>query len=275
MYRAGGDPALRPVGETEFVNGTAAMSASGVYGPARACAGIVGHADLRLGGGVRPVLEAHIAASGGRFRGVRHIAAFHTDEAVRSTTLKYPPGLLADAGFREGFAVLGAMGLTYDTWLYHTQLPELIDLARASSGTTIVLDHVGGMIGVGPYAERRDEAFAEWRASICELARSEQVVVKLGGLGMRLFGFGFHERERPPGSHELADAWRPYVETCIEAFGPRRCMFESNFPVDKGACSYGVLWNAFKRLAAGSSPEEKAALFHDTASRVYRLGETA
>ena len=276
MYRADGDPALRPVGETEFVNGIAAMSASGGYGATRICAGIVGHADLRLGARVRSVLEAHLAASAGRFRGVRHIAAFHPDEAVRSTTLKYPEGLLADAGFREGFAALGAMGLTYDTSLYHPQLPELIDLARARSDTTIVLDHVGGAIGVGPYAGRRDEAFAEWRASIRELARSEQVVVKLGGLGMRLFGFGFHERERPPGSQELAEAWRPYVETCLEAFGPERCMFESNFPVDKGACSYAVLWNAFKRLAAGCSAEEKAALFRGTATRVYRLqGEQA
>jgi predicted TIM-barrel fold metal-dependent hydrolase len=155
--------------------------------------------------------------------------------------------------------------------MYHTQLGELTAVARAHPGATIVLNHAGGAIGIGPYAGRRDEVFAEWRQSIVELARCPNVHVKLGGLGMRLFGFDVHSHELPPSSEQLARAWRPYIETCIELFGPQRAMFESNFPVDKGTCSYQALWNAFKRIAAGTSNADKQALFSGTATRVYRL----
>src|SRR5436853_268471 len=183
-----------------------------------------------------------------------------------------PAGLLMDRSVREGFARLHPLGLSFDAWMYHTQLGELIDLARAFPETPIVLDHVGGPIGIGPYAGRRDAVFAEWRTRITELAGCPNVQVKLGGLGMRLFGFDLHEGELPPSSEQLAAAWRPYVETCIAAFGANRAMFESNFPVDKGSGSYQVFWNAFKRIAAGCSATEKAALFAGTASRFYRLG---
>lgn len=271
MYRAHGDPLMRPVGEVEFANGVAAMSASGLYGPSRVCAGIVGYADLRAGRPIRAVLEAEIRAGGGRFRGVRNISAWHPDPAARGSIARPPEGLTADPGFREGFACLAPLGLSFDAWMYHTQLGELHDLAASSPDTTIVLNHVGGPIGIGPYAGRREEVFEEWSAGIRRLARHANLVVKLGGLGMRLFGARFHEGERPPSSEQLAEAWRPYVETCIAAFGPERCMFESNFPVDKGTCSYGVLWNAFKRITAGCSAQEKAALYRDTAARVYRL----
>jgi predicted TIM-barrel fold metal-dependent hydrolase len=173
---------------------------------------------------------------------------------------------------REGFARLHPLGLSFDAWMYHTQLGELADLARAFPETPIVLNHVGGSIGIGPYAGHRDEVFAVWRAGIEELARCPNVHVKLGGLGMRLFGFDLHQGDMPPSSEQLAAAWRPYVETCIAAFGANRAMFESNFPVDKGGGSYHVFWNAFKRIAAGCSAAEKAALFSGTASRFYRLG---
>jgi predicted TIM-barrel fold metal-dependent hydrolase len=272
-YRADAPAALKPVGETEFVNGVAAMAASGAYGKTRVAAGIVGMADLTLGAKVEEVLAAHVAAGGGRFRGIRHTAGWQdkTPEVHNSHT-NPPPHLYRDhAGFRAGFAVLGRMGLAFDAWLYHPQLDDLIDLARAFPDQPIVLDHVGGPLGVGWYADKRAEIFADWRRQMVELARSPNVFVKLGGLGMRINGFAFDQRERPPTSQELADAWRPYVETCIAAFGPARCMFESNFPVDKISGSYATYWNAFKRLAAGASAGEKAMLFRDTARRFYKL----
>ncbi len=271
MYRQDAAPELRPVGETEFLNGIAAMSASGAYGASRICAGIVGHADLRLGANVKPALEAHIRAGGGRFRGVRVSSVWHPDPAARGSLANPPPYLMRDARFREGFAELAPLGLSFDAWLYHTQLPELVELAQTFPETTIVLDHAGGVIGIGPYAGKRDETLSEWRASMRELARCPGVFVKLGGFGMRLFGFDFASRARPPSSTELAEAARPYVDTCVEAFGAGRCMFESNFPVDKGSFSYTVVWNAFKRLAAGAAPAEKLALFSGTATRAYRL----
>ncbi|HVH74268.1 MAG TPA: amidohydrolase family protein [Stellaceae bacterium] len=271
MYRAEGPVEFRPVGEVEFANGVAAASASAKYGSARVCAGIVGYADLALGAAVERVLEAMVAAGGGRFRGIRYISATHPDQREWGTLVERPEGMLMDARVREGFARLAPLGLSFDAWMYHTQLAELVDLARAFPQTPIVLDHVGGPIGLGRYKGRREEVFAEWKARIREAAACPNLHVKLGGLGMRIFGFGFHERELPPSSEELAAAWRPYVETCIEAFGASRAMFESNFPVDKGSCGYVAAWNAFKRIAAGCSAAEKAALFSGTARKFYRL----
>jgi predicted TIM-barrel fold metal-dependent hydrolase len=260
----------RSLGETEFVNGVAAMSASGVYGPARACAGIIGNVDMRFGDRAGPALEAHVAASGGRFRGIRNVSAWHKD-GIKATSASPPPGLLLDAEFRRGFASLAKLGLTFDSWSLHTQLGDLVDLARAFPDTTIICDHVGGPIGIGPYVGKRDAVFAAWSASMRELARCPNVNVKLGGMGMHVLGFDFHAGDRPVSSQQLADGWRPYVDLCIEAFGPDRAMFESNFPVDKGTCSWRVLWNAFKRLASGCSADEKRALFMGTACRVYGL----
>jgi L-fuconolactonase len=272
FHRAGGAEEMKPVGETEFVNGVAAMSASGRYGPTRICAGIVGHANLTLGARVEQVLEAHVRAGGGRFRGIRHITAWDHDPAVLNPGYPVPDGLLADAAFRGGFAKLASMDLTFDAWLYHPQIPELTSLARAFPAARIVLDHVGGPLAIGSYANRRDEIFPLWRTTIRELATCPSVHVKLGGLGMRINGFGFEAQTEPPSSEQLAAAWKPYIDTCIEAFGPQRCMFESNFPVDKGSYGYAVGWNAFKRLAAGASAAEKAELFSGTATRFYRLG---
>ena len=272
MYRAEGPVPLRPVGEVEFANGVAAIAASETFGKTKVCAGIVAYADLMLGDQVEEVLEAMILAGGGRFRGIRYISASHPDEAARGSSINRPSGLLLNAKVREGFAKLHPLGLSFDAWMYFTQLGELVDLARAFPETPIVLDHVGGPIGIGPYAGKRDDVFTEWKNSITELARCPNVHVKLGGLGMRLFGFDVHAGELPPSSEELATLWRPYIETCIEAFGPARAMFESNFPVDKGSGSYQVFWNAFKRIAAGCSADEKTALFSGTASRFYRLG---
>jgi L-fuconolactonase len=272
MYRADGPAEMRPVGEIEFANGIAAMSASGGYGVPRVCAGIVGHADLALGARVARVLEAMIASGGGRFRGVRFISASDSDQAQWGAAIGRPQGLLLDRRVREGFAQLAPLGLSFDAFMYHPQLGELVDLARAFPATPIVLNHVGGPIGLGRYRGKRDAVFADWSARIRELAACPNVHVKLGGLGMRMFGFNVQEGELPPDSEQLATAWRPYIETCISAFGPSRAMFESNFPVDKGSYGYGVFWDAGKRLAQGASASEKADLFHGAASRFYRLG---
>jgi predicted TIM-barrel fold metal-dependent hydrolase len=271
MYRAGGPEASRVVGEIEFANGAAAMSASGGYGPAGICAGIVGHANLLLGDAARGVLEAEIAAGNGRFRGIRHSSAWDADPEVAHMYATRPKGLLLDPTFRKGFGCLAPLGLSFDAWLFHPQIGDLVDLARAFPGTKIVLDHCGGPVGLGRFAGKREEVFPVWKASIQEIAKCPNVNVKLGGLAMRLLGYDFHQRPKPPSSEELAKAWRPYVETCIEAFGPARCMFESNFPPDKGQCSYQVIFNAFKRLAAPYSEAEKTALFSKTAADVYRL----
>ena len=271
QYRADGPEALRPVGETEFVEALAVEAAGAAAGQPRLCAAIVGHADLTLGAEADAVLEAHLAASPTRFRGIRQTAAWEPDPAFVRVGPRPAAGLLLEPRFRAGFARLARHGLGFDAWLYHPQLDDLADLARAFPDTGLVLNHIGGPLGLGGYAGRRDEVFAQWRAAIARLAACPNVSIKLGGMGMRLFGFGFHERPRPPDSAALAQAWQPYVHACIDAFGVDRCMFESNFPVDQLSCSYGVLWNAFKRLAAGCSPDEKAALFSKTASRVYRI----
>jgi L-fuconolactonase len=272
MHRTAGPPEMAPVGEVEFVSGIAAMSASGGYGPSRVAEGIVGHADLTLGARVRDVLEAEIASGGGRFRGIRHGVSWDEHPSIqRFATRVVPPHLVRDAKFREGFAQLAPLGLSFDSWQYHPQLADAIDLARAFPETTIILNHVGGVLGVGPYAGHRQEILAGWKRDIAELARCPNVNVKLGGIGMTSFGFEFHERDLPPSSEELAAAWRQYIEPCIEAFGPSRSMFESNFPPDKQSGGYTELWNAFKRLASGASADEKRALFAGTAARVYRL----
>ena len=271
MLKTDGPDALRPIGETEFVNGIAAMSASGLYGKTRIAAGIIGTASLRMGTAVGAVLDAQIAAGGGRFRGIRLGAAWDPDPSIPNHRTEPPEHLFLRDDFRAGFAQLAPRHLTFEAWCYHRQIPDVTGLARAYPGTTIILNHFGGPLGIGPYAGKEKDVYAEWRRSISELATCPNVVAKLGGINMEINGFGWHERRRPPGSQELADATRHYYEFTIEKFGADRCMFESNFPVDKASCSYTVLWNSFKRLASGCTAAEKARLFHDTAARVYRL----
>jgi len=269
MYRADGPEELRSLGETEFVTGVAAMSASGDFGAARACAAMVGNVNLMIGSRVEAILEAHIAASGGRFHAIRFATAWDADERVHKTVPR--PEILADARFREGFQCLSRFGLTFDAWVYHPQLGEVAALAAAFPQTQIVLNHFGSPILGGPNAGRGDEVFAEWRAGMTALARHENVHVKLGALPVRRSRAGQEGLNAPLASEAIAAAWRPFVEVCVEQFGARRCMFESNFPVQKRWCSYAVLWNACKRLVAGASAGEKSELFSGTAARVYRL----
>jgi L-fuconolactonase len=271
MLRANGPEPMKPVGETEFANGVAELCASGAYGPTRVCAAIVGFADLNLGDDVRAVLEAHIAAAGGRFRGIRHIVAWDSDSSLLNAAYPTSEDLLATREFRAGFAQLAPLGLSFDAWLLFPQIPRLTALARAFPQTSIVLNHCGGIARIGRHARRAPEVYTQWSRALRELAACPNVVVKLGGLGMPLSGFGFEARERAPSSAELAVAWRPWMELCIETFGSGRCMFESNFPADKVSYGYGVGWNAMKRIAAGASRHEKDNLFWRTASRFYQL----
>ncbi len=272
-YRTDGPVAMQPVGETEFVVAQArASEALAADEPGTAVIkGIVGFADLSLGDDVAPVLEAHIEAGDGRFRGIRHATAHDPSPDVRRSHTRPTAGLMADPGFRRGFARLADHDLRFDAWLYHPQIDELVDLAHAHSEVLIVLDHLGGPLGVGPYAGRRDEVRADWRRSILALAECPNVSIKLGGIGMTVFGLDWHHRTQPPTSEELADAWRPDIEFCIEQFGERRAMFESNFPVDRRSTGYTVLWNSFQRITAEYSAAEKDALFHDTAASFYQL----
>ena len=268
--RKDGPPELRSLGETEFVVGQAAEAARGPADAAR-ISGIVAFADLTLGARVDPVLDAHVEAGNGLIRGIRNAATWDETGTVRMPFPDGPPHIYADAGFREGFARLSGYGLTYDAWNYHPQIPELTDLARAFPETTIVLDHFGGVLGIGAYANQRAAVFEQWRKDLAALAECPNVVVKLGGMAMPLSGFGWEKRKRPATSDEFVEAQQPYYLYTIEQFGPERCMFESNFPVDKQSLSYRTLWNAFKKIAAGFSADEKAAMFRDTALRVYRL----
>lgn len=270
FYRADAGP-FAPVGEVEFVNGVAAMAASGVYGETRACAGIVGHTDLTRGDGAVEVLEALIAAGNGRFRGIRHSASWDADPDVLGPLARTPQGLYRSDAFRAGFKHLAKLDLSFDAWMVEPQIPDLVDLARAFPDTTIILDHVGTPLGIGSYKGKQKERFATWSESIAALSACPNVHVKLGGLAMPFCGFDSFTPEKPQGSEALARDWAPYVETCIAAFGADRCMFESNFPVDGLACTYAELWNAFKRIAADYSAAEKAALFAGTAGRVYRV----
>ena len=277
MYRADGLEEFRVVGETEFVQGVAAMSASGAYGEMRAATGIVGAANLCLGERVAAVLEAQIAASPQRFRGIRQRAAWGDSSYIRalggwpSTPANLPKRILLDSDFRKGYAQLRTYGLSFEGWVFHTHIDDLTDLAKAFPDTTIIFNHLGGPIGVESYAGRRDEVFAAWKLSVAELAKCPNVVAKLGGLQMIVNGYDWHKRDKPPTSDQLLETNRDWYNYTIDQFGPDRCMFESNFPVDKLSCSYTVLWNQFKKLTKNFSKDERADMFHDTAMRVYRL----
>ena len=272
MYRTYGAPELRPLGETEFLTGMAAMFASGKYGATLACLGIVGFAELRRGNRVMPVIEASLAIAGDRFRGIRNPVAWHESPAFRGSRVGSGGGLLLDASFREGFACLSRYNLSFDAWIYHPQLSDMLDLARAFPDTRIILNHIGGPLGIDQYKGKEKEVFAAWSASMKQLGTCPNIYVKLGGL--RRLGLQVEsaaDSAESTLSAALAKAWRPHIETCIEAFGADHCMFESNFPADRETCSYTTIWNAFKRLTSGYSPSERDALFSGTAAQAYRL----
>ena len=244
------------------------MSASGGFGTTRACDVMFGNVDLTLGSAVEPILEQHIEASGGRFRGVRLSSGWHADDKIGNVAAQ--PHLLIDPRVKEAVAVINRLGLSLDCWLYHPQLDEVAQLADAYPELTIVLNHVGTPILGGPYRGKADEVFKEWKVAVVRVSQRDNVFVKLGALPIRMPSFE-GDRSLPPGSEEVASAWRPWVDTCIDAFGPARSMYESNFPVQKRWCSYQVCWNAFKRISAGASAADKTDLFSGAAARAYRI----
>ncbi len=271
MWRQGGPESMRPVGETEFVAGIAAMSESGGYGSTRIAQGIVGFADLALGQEVRPVLEAHIHAGGGRFKGIRYATGWDANPVIGNSHSGFGPHVLRRPEVRQGLREMSDLGLSFDAWVFHPQLADVIEIAHAIPDLSIVMGHCGGPLGYGPYAGRKEKVFSEWKAFMTEMAKCPNVVVKLGGMLMRLAAFDYLSLTKPPSSIELADHWRPYISECIELFGADRCMFESNFPVEKMGTGSTVMWNAFKRIVAGASASEKLALFCGTACRIYSL----
>jgi predicted TIM-barrel fold metal-dependent hydrolase len=269
-YRREGPPALRPVGETEAVNAIADDYVREHPDEPAICGAIVAFADLRLGAAVRDVLEAHRVAAPRRLRGIRHNTAWDESSELRYDFLDIAPHMLAQKNFREGFACLHEFGLTFDAWLFHPQLPELTDLARAFPGTQIIVNHLGGPTGIGRFAADRDAALADWRRNLAALSHCENVAIKLGGLQMVGPGFAWQQRDLPPTSDELLAATCDYYHFAIDCFGPDRCLFESNFPIDKIGCSYRTVWNVYKKIAREFSPEERAAMLCGNALRIYR-----
>lgn len=270
-YRQDGPESLRSVGETEYVVASARVSKRDAADGKPPILGIVSHADLRLGAAVVEVLDAHAQAGEGLLCGIRHSVAYYPDPpAVKRYTGRIRHLMMND-DFREGFAQLAPAGLSFDAWLTHTQINELIDLARTFPATTIVFDHFGGPLGIGPYEGKQAEIFKQWQVEVAELAKCENVVAKLGGLAMMINGWGWDTRETPATSDEIVAAHEAYYLHSIDCFGPARCMFESNFPVDKASVSYGVLWNAFKKIASRFSDEEQSLMFYGTAKTTYGL----
>lgn len=271
--RSDGPEHLRPLGEVEFANGVAAMAATGQYGPCKIAHGVIGHANLSLGTQIGELLDRCMAAAPDRYRGVRHVAVEHPDDRPYKfiMTFKPPRGILDTPGFPSGLAELDKRGLTFDAAVWDPSLPRLIELVDLFPNLTFILNHMGTAVGVDMSAGERAETFQRWRDNIKTLAERPNVYCKTGGLGMPFWGFGFEDREDPVGSTELAEAWRPYFETGVEAFGADRCMMESNFPPDGRSAGFVPTWNAYKILTGNASTDEKAALYSGTAAKVYRL----
>ncbi len=270
MYRPSGPPELRSLGEVEFANGIGAQAASGAFGPVRACAAMFGSVDLTLGEAAGEILDLHVARAPDRYRGVRPIVCADP-HGVLDPWPSAPAEMMAGAAFRGGARALARRDLVLDLWVFHHQLDQVAGLARAVPELTIVLDHLGTPLGMGWYADKRAEVFGAWLQDLRLVAACPNVVVKLGGLNMHFNGFGWHEREGPPTSEELAAANGPYYRAAIDLFGPERCMFESNFPMDKRSVGWGVLWNAHKKIVAGFSADEKRQMFSEVAMRTYRI----
>ena len=271
QYRNDGPAELKSVGEVETVAAMARDCEINHKGKTRVAAGIVGYADLALGDRVEPVLAALIKAGDGRFKGVRNSAGWHADPIIGNNHHGAGPGHYRRKDFQTGLDRLTAMGLSLDALVFHHQHADLLALARACPDANIIVNHTGMPLGYGPFAGKQKEVLAVWREHLPDIAACPNVTMKLGGMMMRLASYDYNQLPAPPSSEALAAQWRPYIEPCIELFGADRCTFESNFPVDKMGIGYAALWNAFKRIAAGASAEEKAAMFSGTAKRIYRL----
>ena len=271
MYNPDDPIEKQVISETEFVNGIAAMSNSGLYGTTRIAAGIVGSAPLLLGDKVAKILDKHISVAPDRFKGIRSQAAMHPDGTIPATRARPPEGVYINDKFQEGFSHLRSRNLSFEAWCYHPQLPQLIKLCQKFNDVTIILNHFGGPLGIGSFENKEKETYEYWKKNIKELSKCENVVAKLGGIAMEINGFNWHKNSIPPSGNELINRTKGYYETTLEYFGIDRCMFESNFPVDKISCSYVNLWNGFKNLTKHYSSNERDKLFHDNAARIYKI----
>ena len=275
MYRKSGPPHLRPVGETEFAVGMAAMALSGRYTPTRAADGIVGFVDLSQGDRAAEALDAQLAAGNGRLKGIRQRAKWDPDPVVRGAMHADGPGLYLQPDFANGIKALVSRGLLFEASIFHPQISDVTALARAHPDCSIVVNHSGSPVGHSSYAGKAEEVHGSWMAGMRELAACPNVSIKMGGLLMCLGNFDYTLESRPPTSGELASLWRPYIEPCLELFGASRCMVSSNFPVEKAGVPYGTVWNMFKRLAEGCTADEKRLIFSETARRIYGLPSAA
>ena len=255
---------LAPVGETRFIVSRSQQD------PARTIRALVAKADLAHPE-LDAILDAHVEAGQGMFRGIRDALSRADEPTALTIPGRGADGKFADPAFVRGVQRLGERGLTYDSWQYHHQAREFLALARSAPGTTMVLDHLSTPVGVGRWAGRHDEIFAVWRTDMEEIAACPNVVAKIGGLAMPDNGFGWHSAERPPTSDEFVTAQERWYLHMIDTFGPERCMFESNFPVDRLSLSYRTFWNGAKKIAARYSDAEQDAMFSGTATRVYSL----
>lgn len=271
-YRADGPADMRSVGETQYAAGMAAIAESGKYGDTRIAGGIVANADMTADPArLDDILDAHEDAANGRLRGIRRSAKWDADPVVASGKVADGPGILTDLQFQVGVRLLARRGLIYEATIFHPQIEDVTDLARAAPDTTIVVNHCGSPLGYGGYRGKEDAVFADWHASMHELSQEPNVTVKLGGMLMSLGNFDFKAAKRPPTSEEIAELWRPWLESCVDLFGPERCMLASNFPVEKAGIGYSAIWNVFMRVFSSYSDDELRKLTSGTASHVYSL----
>ena len=270
MYRTGGPAEMRSVGETEFLNGQAAMAASGLYGRCLVGAGIIANVDFRLGEKIGALIDAHRAAAPQRLRGFRQSALWDADPSILGDIFDGGEHLYRQDAFVEGFRHFARTDFSFEAFVLAPQLPDVVHLARLFPDTQIILNHSGQPIGVGAHSGRLGEEYPQWRRDMAALAACENVSVKLGGLGSYLMGLDSFRSDPPATSDRMATDWAPYVEVAIELFGARRCMFESNRPTDDTG-TFDSLCNAYKKMTAGCSADERAEIFAGTALRIYRL----
>lgn len=257
-----------PVDETRWVDGLAPVGNVGMLG-------IVANADLTLGERVEDVLVAHLEAST-RVRGIRDLLAWHPSREIMNTT--DDPERSRQADFRRGFEMFSKYGLNFETSIFSTQLTEMVELARTFPEQPILVCHmatpvaVGGPIGeVGRTADERARIRGEWAEGIARLAECANVWMKLSGLLMPICGFGFERRSARPSVDELVATVGPFIDHVIDAFGPERCMFGSNFPVDKPSAPLPTLLQAYRLIVEGLPDEAQNRLFVGTAQEFYRL----
>ena len=268
-FLTSGPDHLKPIGETIFVK-KIADEAKKVPSKSQ-ISGIVSHVDMTLGEGINEVLDLHFLHGESLFKGIRRAGGWDPHENMRNSHHSPPKDMYLSDIFNKSLKILGEKGLVFEAWQYHHQINQVSILAREHPNLKIVLNHFSGPIGIGPYKDLRNEIFEQWKKDIDELVKNKNVYAKLGGLAMPINGYNFHKQSMPPSSDQIVEAQKNYYDYSIKSFGPERCMFESNFPVDKQSVSYHVIWNAFKKISKDYTEEDKEYLFLKSAENFYSL----